>query len=147
MSMVQRQAEMLSQQTVSADVALERQRGQQLFALRIDSDKLRPMRPAAVYDALVTSWLMVLQRLHGGATRQQTVASFIETRALHTNAKGQVAEGRLSANCGAYSQARTRLELSVLEPLCQHVFDSLVTALRRRWVIVAPSFWMAPRSH
>ncbi len=153
MSMAQRQAEMLAQQVVPADVALERQRGQQFFAQLIDGDKLmqlQPMGPAAVYDAMVTSWLIVLQRLHGGATLQQTVASFIETRALHTNAKGRLAEGRLSANSGAYSRARTRLELSVLEHLSKHVFDSLVTALlppvgdRRAFILDGTTIQLSP---
>lgn len=100
----------------------------QLFRDVVDPtllDTLQPSAPQAIYTTWVTVWLLVYQRLHSNATLQSAVAALLEfVGDISTNKR--VTEGTLSANTGAFSHARTRLEVEVAQAAADHVFTSLL---------------------
>lgn len=91
-------------------------------------DALQPPGPAAVYTPWVVTWLLVYQRLHAGASLEAAVAELLRI-APTLSANRRVREGTLSANSGAYSQARSRLDPAVAAAVADHVFATLVAAL------------------
>lgn len=95
-------------------------------AERIESQQ--PFGPAAIYTAAVTTWLLVYQRLHAGASPAEAVAELIRTDPQFLPDQRRVRERTLSANTGAYSRARQRLLPEVTEEVARHVFESLVSA-------------------
>ncbi|HWH67841.1 MAG TPA: IS4 family transposase [Candidatus Sulfotelmatobacter sp.] len=95
-------------------------------------------RNNSVYSPLVVLWLLVAQRLGGGASLGDAVlellrglpASFwpqpckrIRDWREHGNAP--------SSNTGAYNQARQALPLSIVQKSCDHIFEQLVAELSR----------------
>jgi hypothetical protein len=90
-------------------------------------DALQPSGPAMVYTPWVTVWLLVYQRLHQNASLQSAVAELLKiVGAFSTNKR--VREGTLSSNTGAYSQARSRLKITVTDAVADHVFAAIVAA-------------------
>jgi len=84
----------------------------------------------------VVLWLLVAQRLQGGASLESAVlqmlcglpASFWPRpckRILDWQERGQMP----SSNTGAYNQARRALPLSIVEKSCDHIFQQLVDQL------------------
>jgi hypothetical protein len=87
----------------------------------------QPMGPATVYSPWVVVWLLVFQRLHANATLAEAVAELLNS-ADRLPANRRVVERTLSANTGAYSQARTRLDPAIPDAVADRVFRTLVDA-------------------
>jgi hypothetical protein len=95
---------------------------------------LDPKAPQSAYTPSVVSWLLIYQRLHGNATLNDAVSEFTQRFPPHALPDCKRArDGHLSANSGAYSLARTKLDLRVLYWAADHVFDSLVDAYPPSW--------------
>jgi hypothetical protein len=114
-------------------------------------NSLDPKPPQAVYTPHVVTWLLVYQRLHDNATLNQAVAELLfrfpkeslpDCKRTH--------ERTLSANTGAYSQARTDLDSRVCYFAIDHVFDSLVSTYspsykgRRAFLVDGSTLQLAP---
>lgn len=94
----------------------------------VEIERMQPLGPATVYTALVTVWLLVYQRLHEGKTLDEAVTNFIASDPDELSSNRRVREGKLSANTGAYSRARTRLKPEVTDHVANQIFESLVSA-------------------
>ena len=90
----------------------------------------------SVYSPLVVLWLMVAQRLHGGASLEVAVLELL--RGLPANFWPRPCKrirdwrecGKMpSANTAAYNQARQALPLSVVQKSCDHIFEELVAQM------------------
>ena len=111
---------------------------------------MQPMGPAAIYTALVTVWLLIYQRLHGGRPLSDAVDELLRTdpRALPENRR--IRRRTLSGNTGAYSRARARLRPEVTDRLADSIFDSLVAAAppslggRRAFILDGTTITLAP---
>ncbi len=81
-----------------------------------------------VYSARVVLWLMILQRLHAGATLATAVQLLIQGAAgpLLQNCH-RVRRGRISARTGGYCQARQKLP----KLLCRQVTQEMIEKLRQ----------------
>jgi Transposase DDE domain len=88
---------------------------------------LQPAGPRMVYTPCVTVWLLVYQRLHPNTSLQMAVTEFAKVASTFSSNK-RVREKTLSSNTGAYSRARSRLELSVTKAVADHVFTTIVAA-------------------
>lgn len=114
-------------------------------------DRLQPSAPQAVYTAYVTLWMLLYQRLHGGACLDDAVAAFLFNFPKQDlpDCK-RVRDDRLSADTGAYSKARDRLRLDVAVWLADHVFASLSASCPPSWkgrhvdLLDGTSFSLAP---
>lgn len=82
---------------------------------------------SCVYTLPVTVWLMMLQRLSGSGTLASAVSDLIggSGRELLAPCK-QVREDRISANTGAYSQARQRMPVEAAWRITQRTFEKLL---------------------
>jgi hypothetical protein len=89
-----------------------------------------------VYSPLVVLWLLVAQRLHGGASLEAAVIELLQglpasfwpqpcKRIRDWRARGKTP----SSNTGAYNQARQALPLSIVEKSCDHIFEQLVAQM------------------
>lgn len=93
-----------------------------------------------IYTNMVTLWLMILQRLHGGKTLEEVVSHLLShERSLLPDNK-RVREDRVSENSGAYSQARKRLELDwilkISEMICNRLSEMSPVILDGRRVFI-----------
>lgn len=81
-----------------------------------------------IYSARVVLWLMILQRLHAGATLATAVQLLIQgaAGALLQNCH-RVQRGSISARTGAYCQARQKLP----KLLCRQVTEEIIEQLRQ----------------
>ena len=86
-----------------------------------------------IYTPLVVMWLMVMQRLHGGASLEAAVLELIRglPESFWPRPCKRVREWREqgkepSSHTGAYNQARLALPLSMVEQSCDHLFEQLV---------------------
>ena len=79
--------------------------------------KQYPKRRKRIYWAAVVVWLMIYQRLHGGASLMSAI--------LALPARWKQDKPRVSASTGAYCQARQRLPTVVAEQVADHVFETL----------------------
>lgn len=96
-------------------------------------DQMQPLGSAAVYSTAVTTWLLILQRMHGGASLSHVVSKLLAngTQILPDNRR--VREGRLSANTGTFSRARKRLKHEVIDWLADKVYSSFVESTPPTW--------------
>ena len=89
-----------------------------------------------VYSPLVVLWLLVAQRLHGGASLETVVLELLQglpasfwpqpCKRIRDWREG----GKMpSSNTGAYNQARQALPLSMVEKSCDHIFQQLVAQM------------------
>jgi hypothetical protein len=94
----------------------------------------QPSAKQAVYTAFVTTWLLILQRLHGGASLNDAVTAllFCFPQEDLPDCK-RLRDDAVSANSGAFSKARSRLDLEVAVWLADHVFTSLSALSRPAW--------------
>jgi hypothetical protein len=85
-----------------------------------------------VYNPLVILWLLILQRLHRGASLETAVLLLL--RGLPTNfwprpckrIRDWQQKGKpLSSNTGAYNQARQALPLSIVQKSCDRIVEQL----------------------
>jgi hypothetical protein len=110
-----------------------------------------------MYSPLVTMWLMLSQRLRGGASLE---TAFLELRCLPDSfwprPCKRLLEWRehgkaLSSHTGAYNQAQQALPQRIVEESCDRMFEQLATKWLRPDRICVPSFSMdrpcAHRSH
>lgn len=108
--------------------------------------------PATVYTTLVTLWMLTLQRLGGGISMAAVIKEVLNhNRDLLPDNK-RVREGTLSEKSGAYSQARKRLPLSVVEAFAGCVSQSLIDQSpswfgeRRAFIIDGTTVTLSPTS-
>jgi hypothetical protein len=81
-----------------------------------------------IYSARVVLWLMIVQRLHGGATLASAVQLLIQGAAgTLLEPCHRVRRGRISARTGGYCQARRKLP----KLLCRQVTEEIVEQLRQ----------------
>lgn len=81
-----------------------------------------------IYCARVVLWLMILQRLHRGATLATTVQLLIQGAAEPLlQSCHRLRQGKISAYTGAYCQARKKLP----KLLCKQVSEEIVERLRQ----------------
>ena len=89
-------------------------------------ERLAPTGPATVYTTTITLWMLILQRLGNGITLNAIVKDVLsENRQLLPDNR-RVREGTLSEKSGAYSDARKRLPLEVVEHFANRVCDSFI---------------------
>lgn len=105
------------------------------FHTLLDRDTLNALQrvgPAAVYTPWVVVWLLVYQRLHANASLRDAVTELL-TAVDGLPPHRRVLEQTLSANTGAYSRARTRLDPDVADRVADHVYQTLVAATAPGW--------------
>jgi hypothetical protein len=89
-----------------------------------------------VYTFLVVMWLLIVQRLHGGASLETAVLELLRglpasfwpqpcKRLQHWQPRRKP----LSSHSGAYNQARQALPLTVVEQSCDRIFERLTAHL------------------
>jgi hypothetical protein len=94
-------------------------------------------RKNSLYSPLAVMWLMILQRLHGGASLEAAViellrglpASFWPNPCKRVQRWQEHGESP-SSNTGAYNQARQHLPLSIVEQSCDRIFNQLATGMK-----------------
>lgn len=88
---------------------------------------LAPTPPQTLYTPWVVTWLLVYQRLDHNATLTQAVDEFKLRFPAEALPRCRYAEGRcFSSNNGAYSSARSRLQLETACAVADHVSDTLL---------------------
>lgn len=97
----------------------------QLPKLRQELEGELPSHAKTVYTQAPTLWLLILQRLGGGLTLDQAVKDLIDNHCDILPQNRRVSEGKLSENNSAYSKARQRLPLSIIENFSHRVCDHL----------------------
>ena len=89
-------------------------------------ERLAPTGPATVYTTTITIWMLILQRLGKGKTLNGVVKDVLaQNRQLLPDNK-RVREATLSEKSGAYSDARKRLPLKVVEYFARRVCESFI---------------------
>src|SRR5262245_768994 len=79
-----------------------------------------------IYSVRVVLWLMILQRLHAGATLATAVQLLMQGAAAGLLEDCQrVRQGNLSARTGAYCQARRKLPMLLCRQVSQQIVDQL----------------------
>lgn len=84
-------------------------------------------RPSSrmLYSNSVTLWLLILQRMGGGKTLDETVAYLVNHGLDLLPDNKRVRQGRVSENTGTYSRARTRLRLEYIRKISERICDYL----------------------
>lgn len=108
--------------------------------------------PATVYTTLATLWMLTLQRLGGGKSLEAIVKETLtHNRDIFPDNK-RVREGTLSLNSSAYSGARNRLPLEVVEQFADSVSQTIIDSCpdilndRRAFIMDGTTFKLAPTS-
>lgn len=109
-------------------------------------------RPSSrmVYTNGATLWLLILQRLHGGKTLDETVSNLLDHGLDLLPDNKRVRQGRLSGNTSTYSRARTRLPLEYIrdtsERICNHLAEMSPGVIdgRRAFIIDGTTITLAP---
>lgn len=78
-----------------------------------------------VYSQAATIWLLILQRLRGGASLSKVVSEAVNYQTDLFPDNKRVREGTLSENTSTFSKARTRLPLDAIEAFSRQVCDHL----------------------
>jgi hypothetical protein len=91
-------------------------------------ERLAPDAPNTHYTPYVVLWLLIFQRLHANASLAEAVAEFL-SQFPHDTPPHQTP----SANTGAYSQARTRLDTAVARAVTDHITQQLIDATTPSW--------------
>ena len=87
---------------------------------------LAPIGPATVYTTSITIWMLILQRLGKGKTNNEVVKDVLSNCRQLLPDNRRVREMTLSKKSGAYSEAKERLPLEVVELFANRVCESLV---------------------
>lgn len=87
---------------------------------------LAPTGPATVYTTSITIWMLILQRLGKGKTNNEVVKDVLSNSRQLLPDNRRVREMTLSKKSGAYSEARKRLPLEVVELFANRVCESFV---------------------
>jgi hypothetical protein len=91
-----------------------------------DLEAWRAVGSATVYSTFVTLWMLVLQRLGGGLSLENTVKQMIQHHGELFPDNQRVRMHTLSRRSGSYSQARKRLLLDVVTDFAHRVSQSLI---------------------
>jgi hypothetical protein len=108
--------------------------------------------PATVYTNLVTLWMLTLQRLGGGKSMAAIVKQVITYNQDLLGDNKRVREGTISEKSGAYSRARKRLPLEMVEQFANRVSKSLIDQSpswfeeRRAFIIDGTTITLSPTS-
>ena len=109
--------------------------------------------PATVYTTLATLWMLTLQRLGGGKPLEAIVR---ETLTHHQDIfpdNKRTREGTLSKNPSAYSDARLRLPIEVVERFADSVAQTIIDRCpdilndRQAFIIDGTTFKLAPTNN
>lgn len=88
---------------------------------------LQPPSSTTVYTPYVVVWLFIFQRLHANASLADAVAEFLTQFPQLAAPKAQHGTNEhTSANTGAYSQARTRLDITLARAVADQVTTTLL---------------------
>ena len=87
---------------------------------------LAPTGPATVYTTTLTLWMLILQRLGKGTSLNTVVKDVLSNSRQLLPDNRRVRENTLSEKSGAYSDARKRLPLDVVEYFAKRVCDSFI---------------------
>ncbi len=115
-----------------------------------DLESWRATGSATVYSTFVTLWMLVLQRLGGGLSLENTVKEMIQHHGSLFPDNQRVRMHALSQRSGTYSQARKRLMLEVVTDFADRVAQSLIEATppwfagRRAYFIDGTTIKLAP---
>jgi hypothetical protein len=97
-----------------------------------------------VYTFLVVMWLLIVQRLHGGAPLETAVLELLRglpasfwPRTCKRLQNWQQRRKSLSSHSGAYNQARQALPLTVVQQSCDRIFEQLTAHLHRPGTVPA----------
>ena len=89
-----------------------------------------------MYSTLVVLWLLVRQRIQGGASLETAVLDLLLglpatfwPRPCKRIRDWRAGGSSPSSNTGAYNQARQALPLSVVQKSCDHIFDQLLARM------------------
>lgn len=113
-------------------------------------DLMQPMAPSTVYTALVTLWMLVYQRMHGGVTLECAVKNFFTENADYRPVNKRLREETLSKSTGAYAAARKRLKLEVTQWFFDQVANSIIATTQptlgnqRMFIIDGTTISLAP---
>ena len=99
----------------------------ELVDLRL-ADEMQPLGPGAVYTTSVVLWMLVFQRMHGGASLEAAVKKFILTKPDFCPDNKRIRDRTLSASTAAYSAGRKRTKLEVARWLANTVSQSIIDA-------------------
>lgn len=109
--------------------------------------------PPTVYTTLATLWMLTLQRLGGGKSLEAIVKETLtHNRDIFPDNK-RVREGTLSNNSSAYSVARHRLPIEVVEHFADSVAQTIIDSCpdivndRQAFIIDGTTFKLAPTSN
>lgn len=78
-----------------------------------------------VYSQAATIWLLILQRLRGGASLSEVVSEAVNHQSDLFPDNKRVREGTLAENTSTFSKARTRLPLAAIQEFSRRVCDYL----------------------
>lgn len=87
------------------------------------------MNRLCVYSPYMVVWMMTYQRLKQGATFGEAVREMLEGESVNelSDCK-KVRSGKISRRTGAYSHARKRLPMDLVEEVSDHIFNTLCEA-------------------
>jgi hypothetical protein len=115
-------------------------------------ERLAPTGPATVYTTTITIWMLILQRLGKGRSLNNVVKDVLsQNRQLLPDNK-RVRENTLSETSGAYSDARKRLPLAVVEHFARRVCESFIQQTQswfgdlRAFIIDGTTMTLSPTS-
>lgn len=108
--------------------------------------------PATVYTNLVTLWMLTLQRLGGGKSMVAIVKEVLTYNQDLLPDNKRVREGTISEKSGAYSRARKRLPLEMVQWFANRVSESLIDQSpswfegRRAFILDGTTITLSPTS-
>jgi len=108
--------------------------------------------PLTVYTTLVTLWMLILQRLGGGKSMVAVIKEVLSWNWDLLPDNKRVREGTLSESSGAYSEARKRLPIGIVQVFAERVSQSLIDRSpswfgnRRAFIIDGTTMTLAPTS-
>jgi len=85
-----------------------------------------PTRGNAVFNASVVLWMLIFQRLSPSASLKSAVKHLLATRPQYLPDNKRVREGKLSTSTAAYSAARSKLPLEVVQWFANEVSQAIV---------------------
>jgi hypothetical protein len=115
-------------------------------------ERLAPTGPATVYTTTITIWMLILQRLGKGRSLTNVVKDVLSRNRQLLPDNRRVREKTLSETSGAYSDARKRLPLEVVEHFATHVCESFIQQTpswfgdQRAFIIDGTTITLSPTS-
>ena len=91
-----------------------------------DVDQRHPRRANAVYTTSVVLWMLVYQRMKTDTSLAASVKQLIRANPAFLPDNRRITEGKLSADSGGYSKARSKTPLEAVRWFAEFVSDSLI---------------------